>query len=154
MKFQKGNKSGRKFKKGHISVLKGKTRVFTEEHKAKLKVSNHHTGRDYCGEKNPCWRGGRSTLVQRIRTCFEYRQWRSDVYQRDNFTCTECGNNKSGNLNADHITSFVTIMEKYNITTMEQALECDELWNINNGRTLCIECHRKTDTYGNRKKKK
>jgi len=39
------------------------------------------------------------------------------------------------------------------ILSKEEALSCDELWNINNGRTLCIGCHKKTDTYGRPKTK-
>jgi len=31
---------------------------------------------------------------------------------------------------------------------LEQAVNCEELWNINNGITLCKECHKKTDSYG------
>lgn len=35
------------------------------------------------------------------------------------------------------------MMGKYNIKSYEQALNCEELWNINNGRTLCKKCHKK-----------
>ena len=31
---------------------------------------------------------------------------------------------------------------------LEQALNYEELWNINNGETLCENCHKETDTYG------
>jgi len=34
------------------------------------------------------------------------------------------------------------------ITTVEEALNCPELWDLSNGRTLCKPCHRKTDTWG------
>lgn len=33
-------------------------------------------------------------------------------------------------------------MSENNITTVEEAINCDELWNINNGQTLCYSCHR------------
>ena len=83
----------------------------------------------------------------RIRNCFKYRQWRSDVFTRDDFTCQKCGDNKSGNLNAHHIKLFSTILDEYKIKTLEQALDCEELWNINNGQTLCKKCHRLINRY-------
>ena len=46
------------------------------------------------------------------------------------------------------------IRKKISIATrlgmMMEALECKLIWEISNGRTLCFECHKKTDTYGNR----
>jgi len=30
------------------------------------------------------------------------------------------------------------------VSVLEQALNCDKLWDINNGRTLCRKCHKKT----------
>lgn len=42
-------------------------------------------------------------------------------------------------------------MKEYNIKNYNEALLCEELWNINNGRTLCLPCHKTTDTYLNNK---
>src|SRR3990167_1127604 len=39
------------------------------------------------GEKNHNWQGGITALQKQIRRCFLYRQWRSDVFTRDDFTC-------------------------------------------------------------------
>lgn len=50
--------------------------------------------------------------------------------------------NKGGNLNAHHWKEFAKIIEENNITTLEEAIDCEELWNINNGITLCKECHK------------
>ena len=86
------------------------------------------------------------------RKCFEYRQWISDVFHRDSFTCQCCGDNTGGNLEAHHKKAFIAILKQYNIQTLQQALNCAELWNINNGQTLCNPCHRKTDNYGTRAK--
>ena len=92
------------------------------------------------GKLNPRWKGGVSTLQMRIRKLFEYRQWRSDIYTRDEYTCVECGHQGSG-LQAHHIIPFNVLLQKYEIITIEQAVQCDELWNINNGITLCKTCH-------------
>lgn len=96
---------------------------------------------------------GASKLQENIRRLYKYRQWRSDVFTRDDFTCQFC-NLKGIKLNADHIKKFSMILIENKITTNKEALECEELWNINNGRTLCEPCHRKTDTYGYKGRKK
>lgn len=82
-----------------------------------------------------------TSLNQQIRKTFEYRQWRSDVFTRDNFTCQKCGQ-KGGRLHAHHKRMIVEIVECYEIITLEQALECEELWNINNGITYDKDCHK------------
>lgn len=89
---------------------------------------------------------GKSKLQDIIRHCYRYRQWRSDVYTRDDFICQMCGE-RGGRLNADHLKPFSAIINENKIVTLDQAFNCEELWNINNGRTLCLGCHKKTDTY-------
>jgi len=98
------------------------------------------------GEKNYSWKGGKMKLYPilfQIRRSFKYRQWRSDIFTRDNFTCQDCGK-RGGDLEAHHIEEFYKIIEKNKIKTVQGALACEELWNLNNGRTLCRECHKKT----------
>lgn len=48
---------------------------------------------------------------------------------------------------------MATIIRENNIMTLTDAVKCEELWNINNGITLCKECHKKTDSYLNNKLK-
>ena len=57
--------------------------------------------------------------------------------------CQNC-KKRGGDLESHHIKSFSLIIEENNIKSLEDALMCSELWNINNGRTLCIPCHNKT----------
>ena len=103
-------------------------------------------------EKNPAWKGGKVELSKLIRNCFQYRQWRSDVFTRDDFTCQKCSE-KGCRLEADHYPkSFFYLLDKYKIKSLEEAYNYEELWNINNGRTLCKGCHKKTKTYGRKKK--
>jgi len=148
------------FQKGHKGYWFGKKRPpMTECQKDKIKVARKNqtslnTGKHWkikdtsnmrgrTGEKCSLWKGGISVLSNQIRTCFKYRQWRSDVFTRDDFTCQEC-NIRGCYLEAHHIKRFVDIIREYKLKTLEEALVCEELWNINNGRTLCRKCHDKT----------
>jgi len=87
------------------------------------------------------WKGGQTPFNKRIYYSYKYRQWHSDVFTRDNFTCQECGSKKE--IQTHHIISFASIIKSNVIKTYEEAMECEELWNINNGVTLCKECHDK-----------
>jgi len=100
------------------------------------------------GTKHYNWKGGITPLLMQIRTCFQYRQWRSDIFTRDVFTCAFCGR-KGVHLEADHYPeSFASIFYRNEIKTFDQALNCEEFWNINNGRTLCRQCHDTTKRRG------
>lgn len=105
------------------------------------------------GSLNPyhqkCIKEGKKShqlILKSIRNSFKYRQWRSDVYTRDAFTCQQCGT-VGRKLEAHHIMSTAAIVKKYAIESMEHALACDKLWDINNGVTLCLDCHATTGNY-------
>lgn len=112
---------------GKIPWNKGKH--WSEEIKKKLSIAQK-------GEKGHSWRGGLTQLNHRIRVSLEYRLWRKSVFERDNYTCIWCG--EKNNLHADHIKPF--------------ALFPELRFAIDNGRTLCIDCHRTTETFGGRTK--
>lgn len=136
-------------------IAKGHRRSPLTEFKKGLPNNGHRfTSENNSGILNSNWKGGVTKLQERVRKCFKYRQWRSDVFQRDRYTCQECSaRNGIGNgetiLNADHIKPFSLILQENSIDTFEKAMICEELWNINNGRTLCLGCHKKTPTYLN-----
>lgn len=104
------------------------------------------------GENNTNWKGGKTKLSKQIRNSAEYSFWRMSVFKRDFFTCQHCGaKNKKGEkyvFDADHIYPFSKILDDYNITSIEEAISCEKLWDIENGRTLCRDCHKKTETWG------
>ena len=81
------------------------------------------------------WKGGIDSESHRLRNSFEYKLWRKSVFERDNYTCIWCGANKSETLNADHIKPFSLFPELR--------------FAIDNGRTLCVDCHKTTDSYLN-----
>ena len=88
------------------------------------------------GANNPNWKGGVSkknkTERQLAMEKIEYKLWRRSVFERDNFTCQFCGE-RGSRLNADHIKPWILFPELR--------------YAIDNGRTLCEECHRGTKTY-------
>lgn len=59
--------------------------------------------------------------------------------------------NKKAYLEAHHIKSFISLLRKYKVKTLLQAIKCKELWDVNNGLTLCEKCHSLTDGYKGRK---
>ena len=85
------------------------------------------------GDKNHAWKGGITPINKKIRDSIEYKLWRTAVFKRDNYTCVWCGDNTGGNLNADHIKPFAYYPELRFV--------------IDNGRTLCVKCHKTTYNY-------
>lgn len=129
--WNKGIKTGHTpWNKGMKGLYAGESNPFygqkhTEETRAKMR-----------GAKNGNWRNGSSRTNDLIRKSKEYLDWKASVFVRDNRLCVQCGSGKS--IEADHIKPFSTYPELR--------------FEVSNGRTLCRECHRKTDTYGNSKK--
>lgn len=74
----------------------------------------------------------------KLRKSWAYTQWRKAIYERDDYTCQFCGE-RGVELNADHIKPFARFPELR--------------LSLDNGRTLCVICHRKTPTYGGRTNK-
>lgn len=89
------------------------------------------------GANSNFWKGGVSKINRSERAnimgTLEYKNWRRAVFERDNFTCVWC-NRKGIYLNADHIKPFAYFPELR--------------FDISNGRTLCVDCHKKTPSWG------
>lgn len=101
------------------------------------------------GKLNNNWRGGITPLHEKIRRLPEAKNWRREVFKRDNYICKIC-KVRGGILNADHIKPFSVISTEHSFSSVEDALNCKELWDIENGRTLCYSCHRQTSSWGTR----
>jgi len=128
-RFQKGHtlNNGKhrspttEFKKGCIPPYKGKSLI--------------HSGSFKSGKDHWNWKGGKAPMIVKLRASKEYKLWRKAVFTRDNYTCVWCGYTGRG-LNADHIKPFAFFPELR--------------FAIDNGRTLCEDCHKTTDTFMNR----
>lgn len=131
--------TGRKLSEKHKKAL-SKNHRKTNSLESRKKLSATWQEKIIKGLPLPNWKGGITSLELRIRHSFKYRLWRSDVFSKDEFTCQEC-DRRGGKLNAHHIEPFALILELNDVKTFEQAMSCEELWNINNGITLCKECH-------------
>ena len=93
-------------------------------------------------ENHPNWKGGITFWKKRIWDSKKYKDWRRKVFERDNYTCQNCG--EKGYLEAHHTKSFTELLKKYNIKSKEEADLCNSLWNIRLGQTLCFKCHNNT----------
>ena len=93
---------------------------------------------DNAGEKHWAWKGGNSYKYKKGYKAVEYKQWRTAVFERDNYTC-KCGvEGNNAYITAHHIKSFAHYPELR--------------YEVSNGVTLCEECHSKTDNYRGRNK--
>ena len=132
--FQKGHKGGGfrgkkhsdEFKEMQSELKKTDNPLFKLEARKKLSEQRK-------GENNPNWKGGISYPDNDPRYTFEYKEWRRQVFIRDNFTCQECESKSSKGkytyLTAHHIKSFSQYPELRH--------------SVDNGLTLCIQCHAK-----------
>lgn len=106
------------------------------------------------GKDSPHWKGT-SSLYERIRGLLEYSQWRTEVFERDNYTCQKCGKYKCY-LESHHKKRFSIILSEFlkiysqfspmeDIETLVRlALNYQPFWDVDNGITLCKGCHNKT----------
>lgn len=84
------------------------------------------------GKDHPRWKNlpeEEKAYKQRDRSKKIYKDWRNAVFIRDDYTCQFC-NKRGGYIEADHIKGWSEFPELR--------------FEVDNGRTLCRECHKKT----------
>lgn len=90
------------------------------------------------GPANPLWRGG----AKRPHDSTEYREWRLKIFDRDDYTCQgcrrRCGAGVKVILNAHHIVPI--------------SVDKTKAFDLSNGLTLCLECHRNQHWGSDRKR--
>ena len=88
-------------------------------------------------------------LKLKIRNTTKYLKWRLLILKRDKFTCKICHasvkDNRSLRLEVHHAKTFNDICNENNVSTVEQALACKELWDLNNGFSICYKCHKEVE---------
>lgn len=99
-----------------------------------LKMSLAMRGKN-SGPESHLWKGGITPINEKIRKSPEYKLWRKAVFERDNYTCTTCMV-RGVTIHADHIKPFCLFPELR--------------FSVENGRTLCVPCHRNTSTWGSK----
>lgn len=118
---------------------------FEITHFAKNRNNNYYCSQDCYskwrsenirGENSPSWKPELTQEERENRRCgIGIPQWRQEVYERDNYTCQCCGDDRGGNLNAHHLNGY--------------NWDKEHRTDIDNGVTLCNKCHKKFhDEYG------
>ena len=76
---------------GKHSFVKGDKRISGDNNPAKRPEVREKLSIGQRGEKGSNWQGGITPVSKLIRSCGKYIEWRSKVFERDNYTCQECG---------------------------------------------------------------
>jgi len=98
----------------------------TEETKRKLSAVHQ-------GITIDLWKEFATTRNHRRKVSKEWKKWRDAVFLRDDWTCMDC-NERGLRLHPHHINA--------------KSLYPELIFDVDNGITLCVECHMKTESWG------
>lgn len=83
------------------------------------------------GENSSNWQGGKTSKYDKFKASAEFVNWRKAVFERDRYTCQDCGftngNGEHRDLHPHHIKSASKYPEFRT--------------DLENGVTLCLHCH-------------
>ena len=101
----------------------------------------NHTKRHFCSQLCSAHfyfgDGTKTSANKKIRLDKRFNEWRGLVFMRDNWTCQTCGI-RGTELHPHHIKQLSVYPEL--------------AYELDNGVTLCKNCHMKTETWGKRTK--
>lgn len=133
-----------KISKNHADFSGANNPFFGKHHTEETKklLSDTNVGVS-AGKKNPMygvhlsgplhwnWQGGITPIITAVRNSQAYKNWREQVFKRDDYTCRIC-NVRGGDIHAHHI---------YPVRDTKNSLL---IYAIDNGITLCEGCHKET----------
>ena len=116
-----------------IASIKRGTKL-SEKHKKALSIA-HFKRIKQRGSTHWNWKGGITPSYLTERRGEKYIKWRTEIFKRDDYICQIC-KKRGGKISADHIIPF--------------SISKELRYELSNGRTLCWDCHKKTDTFAGR----
>ena len=121
-------KTKRKISKAHkgMKLSEETRRKISISHKGKVPWNKGIKTPQIQGSKNGNWNGGVTKGYSKVRTSRRWREWRKEVFVRDNYTCLLCGE-RNVELHPHHLKG-VTYFPK-------------NRFEVNNGLTICKNCH-------------
>jgi hypothetical protein len=145
-------KNSEKYKNGisnREDISGFKNPMFGKKHKKETieKMSISRTGK--IGENSNAWKGGKLSITRLIKGFQNRKGWYKLIYERDGFKCVYCGSIKK--IEAHHKKPIKKIVDEYkdNFENNEDlynfliSLDIIVDINLDNGITLCRECHKK-----------
>jgi hypothetical protein len=131
----KKRKYSEETRKKHSLLMKDKPGFF--KGKKHSKESKEKISKALTGEKHYNWKGGisaKSLYVPERRTG-RYKQWKKKIFEKNGKICSICKKTE-GRFEVDHI--------------VPAAINKNKIYDVNNARILCRDCHKNTTTYGGR----
>ncbi len=130
--YKRGKPLSEEHKAALSAVKVGKPILHLHTPEVVAKISASLTGKPQPwmrGKLHPNYKNGGVNYYERIQAMgrVEYKNWRREVFARDNYTCQRC-NRKGLRIQAHHIKSWSD--------------NPDIRYDVANGITLCIDCHR------------
>lgn len=109
-------------------------RRWCKDHSERVKAAGQKTR----GPNHYNWKGGSTRLNTSIRRMTEHRAWMEGVRARDG-KCVRCGSVE--NLESHHLVELAVLLVEHGVKNRNDARNTPELWDLDNGITLCQECH-------------